>query len=141
MAVVVCADPRPGDQVGHKGADRRIADEHRHMPRRGGRLGRFEHQDGGQIPADEQRDQEQPGDAAETVALRQRLDGLHHQGLAELLGRVAERGFQLHATEEALGRDHDQRVALRTGQIGAVKLALVDRVEHGGFVRIAERLK
>lgn len=133
MAVGVGADARPGDQVRQQGAHRRVADQHRHVPGRRCRPGRLEQQDGRQVAADEQ----QPGDAAEAVVLRQRLDGLHRQGPVELLGRVLERGFQLHTPEEALRGDDDQHVAGLTGQVGAVELALPDRLHRRGLIRVA----
>jgi hypothetical protein len=52
-----------------------------------------------------------------------------------------ERTLKLDPREEALRGDDDQRIAGTASDVCAVQLALVDRAERRGLVRIADRVQ
>ena len=140
MARGVRADPEPGDQVGQHRADDGIADQDGCPPARSrGPFRGLEYQHGSQVAADEQGKQEQSHHCADPVPCRQRLDGLDGDRLVQLVRDGQERGLHFDLAEEALGRNHDERVAGRAGHEGSVNLPLVDRGERRGLARVQHR--
>ena len=131
MAAGIRPEQRPGDQVGQHGAHDGVAGQDDRTPRRRrGPSGRLEDQHSGQVAADEQRQQQQPHHRTDPVAWRQRLGILHRDRLVQLVRDSKERGLQLDLPEEALRRDHDQRVTGLASDVRAVELAPVDRVHR-----------
>src|SRR5262245_8583267 len=127
MAAGVRADARAVDQVGQQRPGQGIADQDVRGPRRRRRPGRREDEHGGEKPADEHRQQQQRRYRADRIAGRQRRDRLDRDRAAQLMRRGQERRLYVKLGEEALRRDHDQRVAGFAGDVRAVQLAVVDR--------------
>ncbi len=132
----VGTDQGTGNQVDCQGTAQREGEQQPDPGPSGDRAGRLGQHHRDEVAADECRQEQQSGDGADPVTLRQgnRIGNLKR--LLILLCGSLESCGEFNRAEEALCLGENQRIAARTGDVGAVDVALLNRDSGLRLIRI-----